>query len=282
VTERKVPGALVLVATPIGNLGDLAPRAVEALATADVIACEDTRHSRKLLTHAGIGGVPLLSLHRNNEQARVAEVLERVRRGERVAVVTDAGTPVISDPGARVVRAAIDAGLAVEIVPGPSAVTAALAVSGLSADRFCFEGFLPRKGKDRADRLAAVAAETRTTVLFEAPHRVRATVADLLATAGSGSGERAIAIARELTKRFEEVWRGSLDDAVAHIEGTDPRGEYVLVLEGASVRPASDADVEAALHARLAAGEPKKSAIAAVAVELDVPKRTVYQISLRC
>ena len=273
-----MPGALVLVATPIGNLGDLAPRAVEALATADVIACEDTRHSRKLLSHAGVGGVPLLSLHAHNEQARAEELIARMTRGDRVAVITDAGTPAISDPGERIVKAAIDAGIAVEIVPGPSAVIAALAVSGLPTDRFCFEGFLPRKGKDRRERLAEAAREVRTVVYFEAPHRVRATVADLEAAAG---GDRPVAIVRELTKRFEEVWRGSLDAAVAHLAATEPRGEYVLVLGGATLEPVSEAEVDAALQARLAAGETKKSAVAAVAGELGVPKRVVYDISLR-
>lgn len=273
-------GSLVLVATPIGNLGDLAPRAVEALASADVIACEDTRHSRKLLTHAGISGVPLVSLYRDNEQSRTAELLGRMVEGDRVAVITDAGTPVISDPGARIVRAAVDAGLPVEIVPGPSAVTAALAVSGLPAERFCFEGFLPRKGKIRTDRLEAIAVETRTVVLFEAPHRVRATVADLRAAAADGS--RPVAIARELTKRFEEVWRGSLDGAMGHLDEREPRGEYVLVLGGAAPRTASESDVEAALRTRLAAGESRKAAAAAVAEELGVPKRMAYEVSLRC
>lgn len=273
-------GAVVLVATPIGNLGDLAPRAVEVLAGADVIACEDTRHSRKLLSHAGISGVPLVSLHAHNEEARTRDLLSRVTRGERVAVVSDAGTPVISDPGGRLVRAAIDAGVSVEIVPGPSAVTAALAVSGLPADRFCFEGFLPRKGKARSERLAAVAVEPRTVVLFEAPHRIRATVADL--HAASADVDRPVAIARELTKRFEEVWRGSLHAAAAHLDATEPRGEYVVVVGGAPPPPpASEADVEAAVRTRLAAGETKKAAVAAVAAELKVPKRLVYEISLR-
>lgn len=273
-----MPGALVLVATPIGNLGDLAPRAVEALAGADVIACEDTRHSRKLLSHAGIGGVPLLSLHAHNEAARASELVDRMTRGARVAMVTDAGMPVISDPGERLVEAAIAAGIVVEVVPGPSAVTAALAVSGLPAQRFCFEGFLPRKGKARAERLAEIAAEGRTVVLFEAPHRVRATVTDLRDAAGA---DRPVAIARELTKRFEEVWRGSLDAAVTHLAEVEPRGEYVLVVGGAARRAASEDDIEAALHARLVAGESKKTAVAAVAADLGVPKRLVYDISLR-
>ena len=270
-------GALVIVATPIGNLGDLAPRAVEALASADVIACEDTRHSRKLLTHAGIERVPLVSLHQHNEQARTEELIERMTRGERVALITDAGMPVISDPGGRAVRAAVDAGIAVEIVPGPSAVTAALAVSGLPAERFCFEGFLPRKGKERSARLAAVASEERTVVIFEAPHRVRQTVADLRAVATDD--DRPIAIARELTKRFEEVWRGALADAVAHLDATEPRGEYVVVLGGAAPRAASEADVEDAVRDRLAAGDDRKTAIATVAAELGVPKRLVYDIA---
>ena len=267
-------GRLVVVGTPIGNLGDLSPRAVEALRTADVICCEDTRHTRKLLTHAAITGPRLVAVHEHNEAEQAERVVEWVRDGKRVALVSDAGMPAVSDPGARVVAAVADAGLPLEVVPGPSAVLAALVVSGLPTDRFAFEGFLPRKGRERAARLAAVAADDRTTVLYEAPQRVAATLADLAAACG---GERRVAVARELTKLHEEVRRGTLAD----IDVAEPRGEYVVVLEGAPPRaPATAADVEVALRHRLDAGDDKKTAVAAVAAELGVAKRDVYAAAL--
>ena len=272
-------GALVVVATPIGNLGDLSPRAVEALTHADVIACEDTRRTRALLTHAGIAGKTLLAVHDHNEAARVREVLGLIARGRRVAVVTDAGTPGISDPGERLVAAAAAAGLAVVVVPGPSAAIAALVASGLPTGRFSFEGFLPRKGRERAERLAVVAADRRTTVLYEAPHRLRATVDDLVAACGPA---RRVALARGLTKLHEEIWRGTLGAAAAHLSATAPRGEYVVVVAGAPApAPASEEDIERALSARLGGGEDKRSAVPAVAADLGVPKRRVYDVSLR-
>ncbi|MCU1461280.1 MAG: rRNA ((1402)-2-O)-methyltransferase, partial [Acidimicrobiales bacterium] len=244
-------GRLVLVATPIGNLGDLAPRAVDALATADVIACEDTRRTRALLTHAGVkAGNRLLAVHDHNEAAQVRTVLARLDAGDTVVVVTDAGTPGVSDPGERLVAAAAAAGHDVTTVPGPSAAVAALVVSGLPAGRFCFEGFLPRSGSGRSERLAAVGGERRTTVLYEAPHRVRKTVDDLVAACGP---YRRVAICRELTKAFEEVWRGSLAAAATHLAESEPRGEFVLVLDGApEPEPASDDDIVAALAAATA------------------------------
>ena len=271
--------ALVVVATPIGNLGDLSPRAVEALGGADVIVCEDTRRTRKLLTHARVKGKPLLAVHGHNEAAEVRRVLAHLGDGRRVALVTDAGTPGMSDPGERLVEAVVRAGHDVVVVPGPSAVIAALVVSGLPTQRFVFEGFLPRKGRERAERLAAVAAERRTTVVYEAPSRLARTLADLLEVCGPA---RRVALARELTKLHEEVWRGSLADAVDHVGGAESRGEYVVVLGGApEASPASDADIEAALVARLGAGEDKREALPAVAAELGVPKRRVYEIALR-
>ncbi len=273
-------GRLVLVGTPIGNLGDLSPRAVEALSTADTIACEDTRRTRALLSHLGVpGGRRLLAVHDHNEAGAVGDVLVRLDNGERVAVVTDAGMPGISDPGERLVAAAAAAGHSVEVVPGPSALLAALVVSGLSTNRFVFEGFLPRKGSARTQRLADVAGEQRTVVLFEAPHRVRQTMADL---AGAAGGLRRVALVRELTKLHEEVWRGTLDGALDHLSQKEPRGEYVIVLDGAPPPPpAGEDDVEHALRARLDAGEDKKVAIAEVASDLGVPKRLVYDIALR-
>ncbi|MCZ7528052.1 MAG: 16S rRNA (cytidine(1402)-2'-O)-methyltransferase [Acidimicrobiia bacterium] len=274
-------GELVLVATPIGNLGDLAPRAVETLRSADLIAAEDTRRTRALLSHAGVpGGRRLLALHAANERRRVREVVEAVRGGARVAYVTDAGMPGISDPGERLVRACLDAGLAVGVVPGPSAALAALVVSGLPTQRFAFEGFLPRKGPGRSERLAAVAAEQRTVVLFESPHRLAATVADLAGACGPG---RAVALARELTKLHEEVWRGTLGEAVEHVVEREPRGEYVVVLAPAPApEVAVDDDVvEALLRARFRGGASARDAAAAVAAELGVPRRRVYDLAVR-
>ena len=273
-------GRLTLVGTPIGNLGDLAPRAVDALATADTIACEDTRRTRALLSHLGLpAGKRLLAVHDHNEAVEVANVLARLDKGERVVVVTDAGMPGISDPGERLVAAAAAANHQIEVVPGPSALIAALVVSGLSTSRFCFEGFLPRKGTARARRVAEVAADLRTTVVFEAPHRVRQTVGDL---AGAAGDTRRVALARELTKMHEEVWRGTLGGAIEHLSTKEPRGEYVVVLDGASPpQPAGETDVEAALRARLDAGADKRSAITEVTATLGVPKRVVYDIALR-
>ncbi|MCA1691165.1 MAG: 16S rRNA (cytidine(1402)-2'-O)-methyltransferase [Acidimicrobiales bacterium] len=273
-------GGLVLVGTPIGNLGDLSPRAIETLAKADLIACEDTRRVRQLLSHCGVAaGRRLTAVNDHNEAAQVRRVLERLDAGDMVAVVSDAGMPAISDPGERLVAAAVAAGHDVQVVPGPSAAISALVVSGLAAGRFCFEGFLPRKGKARSRRLAELAAERRTVILFEAPHRVRETVADLARTFGP---RRRVALARELTKLFEEVWRGTLDAAAEHVAEVDPRGEYVIVVDGAPPPPEpTEADVEAALDALLQRGTDKRTAVARVAAELDVPKRWVYEVATK-
>ena len=273
-------GRLVVVATPIGNLGDLSPRAVDALATAEVVYCEDTRHSRKLLTHAGVSGVPLRSLHGHNEEDRVDEVVAAVAAGRTVALVTDAGMPAVSDPGARVAAAVAGAGLVVTVVPGPSAVLAALVVSGLPTVRFCFEGFLPRSGRARAERLAALAAEARTTVMFEAPGRVGATLSDLAVVCG---GDRPVAVARELTKLHEQVWRGPLDDAAAWA-ADGLRGEVVLVVGGAPLPESEEVGDEvlaAALAERVAAGDRTRGAVDEVAALHGVPRRRVYELALQ-
>ena len=273
-------GALVVVGTPIGNLGDLSPRAVAALASADVVYCEDTRHSRKLFSHAAITGVPLRSLHEHNEDDRIDEVVAAVAGGRTVALVSDAGMPAVSDPGARVVAAVAAAGLIVTVVPGPSAVLTALVASGLATDRFCFEGFLPRSGRDRTARLAVVAAEARTTVLFEAPGRVAGTLGDLAAVCG---GDRMVVVARELTKLHEEVWRGSLVDGAAWA-ADGVRGEVVLVLAGAPAPPATEVDDEQLardLTGRLAAGARTRGAVDEVAFAHGVSRRRVYELALR-
>jgi 16S rRNA (cytidine1402-2'-O)-methyltransferase len=270
-------GRLVLVGTPIGNLGDLPPRAVEVLAAADLVVCEDTRHTGRLLQAAGVSARKLLAAHDHNEASQIGTVLDRLRSGETVAIVTDAGMPGISDPGERRVRAAADAGFEIVIVPGPSAALAGLVLSGLPTGRFVFEGFLPRSGSGRTERLAVLATEERTIVLYEAPHRVARTLADLASSLG---GARQVAIARELTKLYEEVWRGTLDDAVTHVAAVEPRGEHVLVVDGAPpVVPATDDDLAAAVDRLLADGLSTRDAVAEVATAFDVPKRRVYDLA---
>jgi 16S rRNA (cytidine1402-2'-O)-methyltransferase len=271
--------ALILVATPIGNLGDLSPRAVEVLRDADVIAAEDTRRTRALLTHAGIAAAGRLrAVHAHNERRSAHWVVDAVRDGRRVAYVTDAGMPGISDPGAELVRACLNDGLPVEVVPGPSAVLAALVLSGLPTDRFVFEGFLPRRGPVRRERIAALAGEVRTTVLFEAPSRVRTTLADLLAACGP---LRPVAVARELTKLHEEVWRGELADANDAL-AADPRGEHVIVVGPAPPLPeAGDAEIEAHVHTALGEGLSTRDAAARVAADLRVPRRRAYDVAMR-
>lgn len=272
-------GVLTLVGTPIGNLGDLAPRAAEALGAADVICCEDTRRTGRLLQLAGIERrAKLVVVNDHTEGDAVPRVLEMLAQGRRVVVVSDGGMPGISDPGERLVRAAVDAGHPVEVVPGPSAGLSALVVSGLPAGRFAFEGFLPRKGSGRSERLAVLARETRTTVLFEAPHRLARTLSDLEAACG---GERPVVIARELTKLHEEVWRGDLAGAVAWAADRSPPGEIVLVLGGAP--PAAEADddmVRAAVREALASGASVRDAAAQVAADLHVPRRRAYNLAV--
>jgi 16S rRNA (cytidine1402-2'-O)-methyltransferase len=269
-----VTGRLVLVGTPIGNLADLTPRAVEALRDADVIAAEDTRRTRALLTHSGVRARGrLVAVHEHNERARAVKLVAAIKSGSTVAVVTDAGMPAISDPGARLVRACLDSGLAVEVVPGPSAALTALVVSGLPTDRFAFEGFLPGKGAARRARLAELADEPRTALLFESPHRLAETLAEL---AGALGPTRPLVLARELTKLHEEVFRGTIAGALDHVRATPPRGEYVLVLGGAAPVEASDDDVAAAALAAVADGRSAKDAAALVAAELGVSRRRAY------
>jgi 16S rRNA (cytidine1402-2'-O)-methyltransferase len=270
-------GLLTVVATPIGNLNDLSPRAAAALAEADVIACEDTRVTRKLLTRV-TSRAKLVAYHARNERARVPELVRRVAAGDRVALVTDAGTPAISDPGHRLVAACLEAGLRVEVVPGPSAALAALVLSGLPTARFVFEGFLPRTATQRRRRLRTLAREERTIVLFESPHRLAASLADVV----DALGDRRAAMARELTKMHEEVVRGRLSELLARAE-EGVRGEVTLVIEGATSDEgdrAEPADVAARLRAQMADGLSKKDAIARVAADLEMPKREVYNVAV--
>jgi 16S rRNA (cytidine1402-2'-O)-methyltransferase len=274
---RAGDGVVVVVGTPIGNLGDLTPRAVETLAAADVVACEDTRRTGRLLAHAGVRAARLVVMNEHTEAAATAELLDELDRGHLVAVVTDAGMPGISDPGERLVRAAARAGHEVRVVPGPSAAIAGLVVSGLPAGRFVFEGFLPRRGGARTERLAALADELRTIVCFESPHRIARTVADLAEVLGA---ERPVAIARELTKLHETVFRGTLGQARDWAD-TGPKGELVVVIEGAPP-PGEVPDVvlEVALDAALAAGASRRDAAAEVAAAHGVSRRRVYDLAV--
>ena len=268
-------GLLRVVATPIGNLDDLSPRAARALAEADVIACEDTRVTRKLLSRVS-SRARLVSYHARNERERTPELVHRVAKGEKVALVTDAGTPGLSDPGQRLIAACIDAGLRVEVVPGPTAAVAALVLSGLPTARFVFEGFLPRTKGERRRRLERLAAEERTLVFFEAPHRITQTLRDM----SEVLGPRKVALARELTKLYEEVVRGTLPELAERAEGL--RGEITVVVAGAEPRSpdAAPADIATRLRELMRAGTSKKEAIAAVAAELGVSKKLVYQTAL--
>lgn len=271
-------GRLVVVATPIGNLDDLSPRALAALRSSDVIACEDTRRTRALLSHAGIHDKTLVALHDHNESSALRPLLARLERGDVVAVVSDAGMPTLSDPGTRLVSAASAAGADVTAVPGPSALTTALALSGLVAGRFFFEGFLPRKGVSRKQRLEEIAAMRCPCVLFEAPHRLEATLSDLLSHCGP---RRRTVLAREMTKLHEEVWRGTLEGAVEHSQSVPPRGEYTIVLDAAGApAPPADEEVAAALAPMIASGTATKQAAEQVAKEMGVPRRRAYALAV--
>ena len=279
-TRRSGPegkGRLVVVATPIGNLADLSPRATEALTDADVICCEDTRHTGRLLEHAKVRGHRLVSLHAHNENERISTVLKELEAGKKVALVSDAGTPLVSDPGSRLVGAALEAGFDVTTVPGPSAALSALVLSGLDASRFRFDGFLPRAGKERRARIAAIASSDVPAVIFESPKRLVVTLRDLAAAAG---GERRIVIARELTKLHEEVWRGRADEALERSMAREPIGEHVIVVDAAPVTSVPEREAFAAIESLFDAGLRLKDATRAVEVLLGVPHRVAYSAAL--
>jgi 16S rRNA (cytidine1402-2'-O)-methyltransferase len=273
-----VTGTLILAGTPIGDITDAPPRLAAELAGADVIAAEDTRRLRRLTQALGVqprGRV--VSYFEGNEAARTPELVEALLGGSRVLLVTDAGMPSVSDPGYRLVAAAVELGARVTAVPGPSAVLTALAVSGLPVDRFCFEGFLPRKAGERGRRLAGLAAEERTMVFFEAPHRTEAALAAMATAFGD---DRAAAVCRELTKTHEEVRRGPLAELVAWA-ADGVRGEVTIVVTGAASGPDVDSDpasLLAAVAAREVEGTPRKEAIVEVARRAGVPKREVYNL----
>jgi 16S rRNA (cytidine1402-2'-O)-methyltransferase len=272
-------GTLFVVGTPIGNLEDITARAARVLGQVQLVAAEDTRVTRRLLTHLGIR-VPLVSYHEHNQQARIPRLLEALASGD-VALVSDAGMPAVSDPGSELVSRAAAAGFRVESVPGVSALTTALAASGLSADAFLFLGFLPRRSKGRRQSLRAASSLPLTLVAFEAPHRLRATLKDMLAELG----DREVAVCRELTKLHEEVFRGSLSEALEHFQA--PLGELVLVVRGAPEEaspagpgPSQLEEGREELSRLREAGTRAKEAVAQVAASLDMPKNTVYQLWL--
>jgi 16S rRNA (cytidine1402-2'-O)-methyltransferase len=270
-------GRVVLAGAPLGNPADGSARLRELLGSADVVAAEDTRRLARLARDLGVAVTGrVVSYFEGNEERRTPELIDALRAGAVVAVVTDGGMPSVSDPGYRLVRAALDAGFGVSAVPGPSAVTTALAVSGLPSDRFVFEGFLPRSGAARRARLRLLAAEPRTLVFFEAPHRIAGSLADLAAAFGP---ERLAAVCRELTKTYEEVRRGALAELADWAAQAAPRGEITLVVAGAGPagRP-SDDELRAAVERREAAGTSRRDAIGAVAREYGLPKREVYAL----
>jgi len=270
-------GVVVLAATPIGHVGDASPRLADELAGADVIAAEDTRRLARLLRELGVtprGRV--LSYHEHNEAARTAELVGRLDAGERVVLVTDAGMPSVSDPGYRLVRAAVDAGHRVTAVPGPSAVLTALAISGLPVDRFCFEGFLPRRAGERRRVIAGLAQERRTMVFFEAPHRLADSLADLAAGFGA---DRPAAVCRELTKTYEEVARGGLGDLVGWA-ADGVRGEVTVVVAGAEPAHTTAADHRDVIAERVAAGERLKTVCADIAAATGLSRKALYDAYL--
>jgi 16S rRNA (cytidine1402-2'-O)-methyltransferase len=270
-------GRLILAGTPLGRSSDASSGLAAALASMPVIAAEDTRRLQRLAADLGVRtSGRVLSFFEGNEQGRVPQLIELLRSGQDVLVVTDAGMPSVSDPGYRLVVAAIEAGVPVTCLPGPSAVTTALAVSGLAVDRFCFEGFLPRKAGGRRKLLAELAGERRTMVFFESPHRLAASLADLAATLG---GERPAAVCRELTKTYEQVKRAGLAELAAWAAGNEVRGEITLVVAGAADsagQSASAAELAQLVAIREAAGESRREAIAAIASQAGVAKRVVF------
>lgn len=277
-TQSIDPG-LWLVATPIGNLDDMSTRAVAVLRAAHIICCEDTRHSGMLLKRIGASSARLMVVNEHTEFDAIGDVLAALADRRIVAVITDAGTPGVSDPGARIVSAAADAGHRVTATPGPAAFVMAAIVSGLPTDRLAFDGFLPKSGEMRRERLTELSRERRTTVLYEAPHRLVRTVTDLRDSCG---GDRKVALVREMTKIHEGVWRGTLADAVSFLEGTEPRGEWAIVIEPALVVSAeiSDDDIVRELTNRINAGLSTRDAVDEVSTALGVARRHVYDLAV--
>ncbi len=272
------PGTLYLVGTPIGNLEDITLRALRVLKSADAIAAEDTRHTGKLLHHFQIT-TPQISYHDHNCQQRIPQLVARLQQGEAIALVTDAGMPGISDPGYELVCACVAHDLTVVPIPGPSAVVTAVAAAGLPSDRFVFEGFLPVKGKSRQARLDALKREPRTVVLYESPHRLIKTLTDLAEVL---SPERKITLARELTKRYEEFWRGTIGAALLHYETVVPKGEFTVAIAPTPQTEVtlSETEIVAELKNLIAQGLSRSEASRQLAQSTELAKRDIYQLSL--
>ena len=269
-----VPGAIHLVGTPIGNLEDITLRALRVLREADVIACEDTRHTRKLLTHYDIHK-PLVSCHEHNESQRAAELIKRAQSGESIALVTDAGMPTISDPGYRLVSAAVEQGVEVRVIPGPTAAESALAVSGLPSSSFRFIGFLPAKRGQRQKTLAALAADSATIVCYETPHRLLAALEDIQ----QQLGDRPVALAREMTKVHEEILRDRVSNVLADLKDRDRiRGEITLVIGPPAATPVADVDVPRRVAELIESGRARMDAIKLAASEAGLSKREAYRL----
>ena len=268
-------GTLFVVSTPIGNMGDFSFRAVETLRAVSAVLAEDTRHSRHLMSRYDIS-TPLVAYHEHNEAKMTPALVARLRGGESLALVTDAGTPLVSDPGARLVRAAVEAGLRVSPVPGASALLAALVASGLEADRFTFFGFLARKGGDRRDAIEELLALHHVAVVYEAANRVADTLAEL---ARAGAGSRDVVIARELTKQFEELRRGTVTELALYYAERPPRGEVVIVIAGARPVEASEAELRARATALRAEGRSARDVATVLATELGAPRNLAYRLA---
>ncbi|HEY9813198.1 MAG TPA: 16S rRNA (cytidine(1402)-2'-O)-methyltransferase [Candidatus Sericytochromatia bacterium] len=271
-------GLLYVVGTPIGNLEDMTFRAVRILQTVDLIAAEDTRHTGKLLHHFQVT-TPQISYHEHNQQQRIPELLEKLNEGLAIALVTDAGMPGISDPGYYLVKAFIEAGVSVVPLPGATAVIRALSAAGLPTDRFVFEGFLPPKGQERRDRLESLVSESRTIILYEAPHRVRQTLQDLAEAMGE---TRQIVLARELTKLHEEFWRGTITEAIAYYTQREPQGEFTILVAGTQfIAPVlSETALKAELQRLLKEGLSRSQASRQLAKATSFSRREIYQLAL--
>lgn len=269
-------GILYLVGTPIGNLGDMTERAKQTLASVDLIAAEDTRRTGRLLAGLGVQA-RMLSFFEGNESQRTPELLATLEGGSDVAVVSDAGMPGLSDPGYRLVAACVERGIEVDVIPGPSAAVSALVVSGLPTDRFVFEGFLPRSGKSRTQRLQALAGEARTIVLFESPKRVKAMVSDLL----DACGDRRVALVRELTKLHQEVIRGNLSEVLKSLGSRELKGEVVLVVEGSHEQPADEGEAVRLAAALVQEGSRKRDAARRASEQTGIPAGQIYDALVR-
>lgn len=269
------PGVLYLVPTPIGNLGDLSPRAIEVMSAAGLLCCEDTRRTRGLLTHAGIRATALAICNEHTEEKIIDRVISVLASGASVAVVTDAGTPAMSDPGERLVRSVLEAGYQVSALPGPFAGVTALVASGLPTDRFVFEGFLARKGADRSQQLSRIASSPHTVVIYEAPHRIQRTLVDLAVACGP---DREAVVARELTKMFEQFQRGRLGEIMIE----EPRGEYVILVHGIteSAPEIPEDELCEELREYLTQGLSTRDAVNAVVTEHRLPHRRIYALAL--